>query len=143
MASASSCSEKNSTFFQRIYEKFKGSLKTVIISVLIAFLLQRVLRRMKSHSQSETDRFDWHDWDQIDDDALRAGIGEHGVPTYLQSYPPSSKELNDTHGLNGYLSDQIALNRALMDLRPKQYVVLLQYEFRNFVCVCMHAFSVR
>lgn len=115
-------------FLKIIVEKFKEYLKTVIIIVSIAIVLKSRLTKneLKDNSKSDVDKMDWHDWDLIDDDKLRASIGEHGVPTYLQSYPSSSKEINDTHGFNGYLSDKIALKRALMDLRPKEYVRLFK-----------------
>lgn len=74
-------------------------------------------------------RIDWHDWHLMDEEELRVGIGEHGVGSFLRSYPLKSKEINDTHGYNGYLSDKIALNRSLKDLRPKQYVNIFRCSF--------------
>lgn len=71
---------------------------------------------------NDGNKIDWHDWDLIDEDALREGIGEQGYVAVLLSYPEYSKEINETHGFNGYLGDQIALNRALKDLRPKESV---------------------
>lgn len=66
-------------------------------------------------------RIDWHDWDLIDADSLRNGIGEQGIAAYLpEEYPEVSKHMNVTFGYNGYLSETIALDRALPDLRPKQ-----------------------
>lgn len=64
------------------------------------------------------ERVDWHDWQMIEKENLRTGIGEHGEPAYLSYYPPFSKDIIDTVGYNGYLSDKIALNRSLRDLRP-------------------------
>lgn len=68
-------------------------------------------------------KIDWHDWKLIDEDDRRTGIGEHGEPAYLSWYPDITKQINDTHGFNGYLSDKIALNRSLKDLRPVEYVL--------------------
>lgn len=66
---------------------------------------------------------DWHDWKLIDDDDHhRSGLGEHGESAYLPVYPDTAKQINNTHGFNGYLSDKIALNRSLKDLRPDEYV---------------------
>lgn len=71
----------------------------------------------------KVDRIDWNDWELIKQDELRAGLGEHGIAAYLSFYPPESKDINDTVGYNGYLSDKIALNRSLKDLRPSALVV--------------------
>lgn len=68
----------------------------------------------------EDNRIDWHDWDLIKQEQSRSGLGEHGEPAYLDYYPPYSKEINETVGYNGYLSDKIALNRTLKDLRPPE-----------------------
>lgn len=67
-----------------------------------------------------SDRIDWHDWNLIDQDEPRNGIGDQGIAAYLPEYPESSKYMNDTFGYNGYLSEKIALDRALPDLRPEQ-----------------------
>lgn len=71
----------------------------------------------------EVDRIDWHDWELIEQDERRTGLGEHGVAAYLDFYPPESKDINDTVGYNGYLSDRIALNRSIRDLRPTELVL--------------------
>lgn len=55
-------------------------------------------------------------------DEHRTGLGEHGVAAYLNSYPPESTDIDDTVGYNGHLSDKIALNRSLRDLRPSALV---------------------
>lgn len=65
-------------------------------------------------------RIDWHDWKLIEEENSRSGLGEHGEPAYLSFYPDYSKDINDTVGYNGYLSDKIALNRSLKDLRPAE-----------------------
>lgn len=67
---------------------------------------------------SQFGRIDWHDWNLIEAEKLRTGIGEHGEPAHLSFYPPDSKDINETVGYNGYLSDKIALDRSLKDLRP-------------------------
>lgn len=71
-------------------------------------------------SVDEVERIDWHDWDLIEAEKSISGLGEHGEPAYLDYYPPYSKEINETIGYNGYLSDKIALNRTLKDLRPPE-----------------------
>lgn len=70
----------------------------------------------------ENNRIDWHDWKLIDEDDQRIGIGEHGKSEFFWSYPKHTKKINDTHGYNGFLSDRIALNRSLKDLRPRECV---------------------
>lgn len=65
------------------------------------------------------DRRDWHDWQLIEAERAQYGAaGEMGDAAYLPYYPAYTKAINDTHGYNGYLSDHIALNRSLKDLRP-------------------------
>lgn len=91
-----------------------------LISVFVIFgISNNVFKKFNQRlSVKEEERIDWHDWKLIEEDSLRSGLGEHGVPAYLPFYPPYSKEINDTVGYNGYLSDKIALNRSLKDLRP-------------------------
>lgn len=73
-----------------------------------------------SHTANAQHKIDWHDWNTIQKDEMRRGLGEHGEPAHLLSYPIESKEINDTFGYNGYLSEKISLNRSLNDLRPKE-----------------------
>lgn len=77
----------------------------------------------------EPHKIDWHDWELIEVEKLRSGLGEHGEAAHLWYYPPSTRKINDTHGYNGYLSDRIALNRSLKDLRPNEYVRDARYPF--------------
>lgn len=106
-----------------------------IISCIIVILLSVVLLNVKlirelfdeysekySVAAEDDGKIDWHDWDLIGQDELRDRIGEHGEAASLYVYPRSSKLINNTHGYNGFLSDQIALNRAIKDLRPTEYV---------------------
>ncbi|KAJ8725219.1 hypothetical protein PYW07_016177 [Mythimna separata] len=69
-------------------------------------------------SPSNLERIDWHDYKQIEDERKRVGIGEQGKPATL---PPTDadleKELYSVNGFNGALSDKIALNRSLPDIR--------------------------
>lgn len=97
-----------------------------LVVVLVSFLLlnQKFVADLFEEyfpaAEEETDKIDWHDWELIKEDEIRSAIGEHGDGAYLPMYPPSSKLINDTHGFNGHLSDKIALNRALKDLRPPE-----------------------
>lgn len=111
-------------------------LNLAIISILIGIYIRRQAIYYKIQDfftipESEPDdgnKTDWHQWDIIREDALRTEIGEQGNAVTLLSYPVYSKEINETHGFNGYLSDQLALNRALKDFRPKECV---HYNFKS------------
>uniref|UniRef100_A0A3B1J6N6 Polypeptide N-acetylgalactosaminyltransferase like 6 n=1 Tax=Astyanax mexicanus TaxID=7994 RepID=A0A3B1J6N6_ASTMX len=71
------------------------------------------------HVYSWTDglrRRDWHDNESIRRDELRVGKGEHGKP-----YPLAEDECDDSvykeNGFNIYVSNNIALDRSLPDIR--------------------------
>lgn len=102
-------------------------LFTVLMCSLIFLLITSLdflkLPNFLSLFGKKVEKIDWHDWNLIAEDQFRTGIGEHGDAAYLNFYPASTKQINETHGYNGYLSDKIALNRSLKDLRPKQYVL--------------------
>uniref|UniRef100_A0AAY5K6A5 Glycosyltransferase 2-like domain-containing protein n=1 Tax=Esox lucius TaxID=8010 RepID=A0AAY5K6A5_ESOLU len=61
-------------------------------------------------------RRDWHDNESIRRDELRVGKGEHGKP-----YPLGEDECDDSvykeNGFNIYVSNNIALDRSLPDIR--------------------------
>lgn len=96
---------------------------TIILLIIILMNLESIVQSFKKSIYGEVDiRIDWHDWKLIDEDEQRIGIGEHGKGEFFWSYPAYTKKINDTHGYNGYLSDRIALNRSLKDLRPREYV---------------------
>lgn len=121
---------------QKLRQKFQHAMQTVWKSkakrtlvicygllVVLIFPLSSIT--MENYSQFESwmfppDRIDWHDWDLIEQDELRSGFGDQGVAAHLPEYPKSSKYMNESFGYNGYLSERIALDRALPDLRPKQ-----------------------
>lgn len=52
------------------------------------------------------------------------GNGEHGVPAVLpiNHNETTEKYLYDVNGFNGYLSDLIALDRAVPDIRHPELV---------------------
>ncbi|KAI4884485.1 hypothetical protein NFI96_008953 [Prochilodus magdalenae] len=71
------------------------------------------------HVYSWTDglrRRDWHDNESIRRDELRVGKGEHGKP-----FPLAEDECDDSvykeNGFNIYVSNNIALDRSLPDIR--------------------------
>lgn len=66
-------------------------------------------------------KIDWHDYKHIEMEQLRNGIGEHGAPAFLPSnMEDERKRLFDQNGFNALLSDKIALNRSVKDIRHKE-----------------------
>lgn len=66
-------------------------------------------------------RVDWHDYGYIDYEKTRAGIGEHGTAAHTTlEEEDERKRLFDQNGFNALLSDQIALNRSIADIRHKE-----------------------
>lgn len=66
-------------------------------------------------------RIDWHDYKYIDAEKKQVGIGEGGVPVKLPvEDEPEQTRLVKKIGFNALLSDRIALNRSIPDLRHKE-----------------------
>lgn len=99
-----------------------GFVFIIIFTFCIVLYSELFTGPTKRVHYSKDHKIDWHDWKSIEEEQHRTGIGEHGAGEFLWYYPPSTQAINDTHGYNGYLSDKIALNRSLKDLRPKEYV---------------------
>ncbi|XP_004640308.1 polypeptide N-acetylgalactosaminyltransferase-like 6 [Octodon degus] len=61
-------------------------------------------------------RKDWHDYESIQKEAMRSGKGEHGKP-----YPLTEEDSDDSayreNGFNIFVSNNIALERSLPDIR--------------------------
>jgi len=69
---------------------------------------------------TENVKIDWHDHKLIEAEAQQKGIGEQGKPAFLPVEDNDKKEeLYKVNGFNGLLSDRIALNRSLPDIRHK------------------------
>ncbi|RZF38814.1 hypothetical protein LSTR_LSTR000517 [Laodelphax striatellus] len=68
---------------------------------------------------SDGHRIDWHDYKRMEEEKKRKGNGENGVPASLPSnFVRSDKEnLFKANGFNALLSDHIALNRSVPDIR--------------------------
>jgi len=63
-------------------------------------------------------KIDWHDRKLIEAEAKQKGIGEQGKAAFLPAEDNDKKEqLYKVNGFNGLLSDRIALNRSLPDIR--------------------------
>lgn len=123
-----SCGFKYSArFLVKIFAKLRNGAFIILIWALLLGLRQKTITHLIEDLFAREDvadgagKIDWHDWQLMNDEKAHRAIGELGDDSFLSSYPPSSKELNDTHGYNAYLSDHIALNRSLKDLRPDKY----------------------
>ncbi|XP_031624901.1 N-acetylgalactosaminyltransferase 6-like [Contarinia nasturtii] len=121
--------KKKFSHLKRKLSKYRHDLSGILFFIILAILfvvflnLKSIIIAFNVHIYGkESIKIDWHDWQQIEEDELRVGIGEHGEGEFLRFYPSYTKEINNTHGYNGYLSDKIALNRSLKDLRPKDCV---------------------
>lgn len=63
-------------------------------------------------------RKDWHDYEMIEMEKKRVGVGEHGVAVELSNYDPAEvKRQLGLGGFNGAVSDSISLNRSVPDIR--------------------------
>ncbi|CAO1318883.1 unnamed protein product [Diamesa serratosioi] len=61
---------------------------------------------------------DWHNYEFIEMEKMRVGPGEQGHPTYVDAGEEGkNKELFDENGYYGLISDKIALNRSVSDIR--------------------------
>ncbi|KAJ1521517.1 hypothetical protein ONE63_003180 [Megalurothrips usitatus] len=69
----------------------------------------------------DDERIDWHDYKQIYAEKRRRGKGEQGAQAFLSSSYDTQKKskLYNTNGFNALLSDEIALNRSVKDIRHK------------------------
>ncbi|CAH0721407.1 unnamed protein product, partial [Brenthis ino] len=80
--------------------------------------LQRILKSEEYFVPSSLKKIDWHNYQQIDYERQRVGIGEHGKPAHLPEKDSAlEKDLYAVNGFNGALSDLIPLNRSLPDIR--------------------------
>lgn len=113
------CCSQNRKYRGRTSRYFRySSLIFSIIAVIGLIINIRFIISFMKNDLNKIEKIDWHDWKLIEAERKRVGLGEHGQGAYLSWYPESSKVINDTHGYNGYLSDKIALDRSLIDLRP-------------------------
>lgn len=90
----------------------------LMLAVIFFSMVLGIVYDFMNKLRNEVEKIDWHDWALIEEENERNGPGEHGEPAYLSFYPSYSRDINETVGYNGFLSDNIALNRSLKDLRP-------------------------
>ncbi|KAK6110395.1 Glycosyl transferase 2 family protein [Brugia pahangi] len=64
-------------------------------------------------------RKDWHDYESMKRDALRQGLGEGGKPVVvaISEFKKLRDDLYRINGYDAYISDLIALNRSVKDIR--------------------------
>ncbi|XP_056649199.1 N-acetylgalactosaminyltransferase 6-like isoform X1 [Diorhabda sublineata] len=66
----------------------------------------------------DNEKIDWHDYERIKRDASRTGRGEQGKAAYLDNSETAQYDaLYKVNGFNALLSDKIALDRAVPDIR--------------------------
>lgn len=81
---------------------------------------ERALLVNKDITVTEHVKIDWHDHKLIEAEAKQKGIGEQGKAAFLSADDNDKKEqLYKVNGFNALLSDRIALNRSLPDIRHK------------------------
>ncbi|KAL1494762.1 hypothetical protein ABEB36_010308 [Hypothenemus hampei] len=112
---------------------FKSFFKFCLISVVTMVVTVLIFRSIENSNrvpvyeklplakpQSYNEKIDWHNYNLIERDAKRTGPGEQGVPAYLNSVESENYEkLFRVNGFNAALSDKIALDRAVPDIRHK------------------------
>nr|CAD7606450.1 unnamed protein product [Timema genevievae] len=77
-----------------------------------------IMKPIVSDGNSSGSKIDWHDYAVILSDSKRKGKGEQGKPAYLSPDDTTLKQtLYKVNGFNAALSDEIALNRSLPDIR--------------------------
>lgn len=76
---------------------------------------------MGSKMNAKKVKIDWHNYQFIEAEKRRTGIGEHGVPASVSDDEEAErKRLFDLNGFNGLLSDYISVNRSVKDIRHKE-----------------------
>lgn len=75
---------------------------------------------MGSEKNAKGMKIDWHNYEFIEAEKRRTGIGEHGEPGFLSDDEETErKRLFDLNGFNALLSDYISINRSVKDIRHK------------------------
>lgn len=99
-----------------------------LIYLLLRFCLSFALNSFSGNHSEKINRgnvifsdIDWHDYEYLLHEANRTGLGEHGVAAEApESQAKEVARQTAIYGYNGYLSDLIALNRSVADIRPSE-----------------------
>lgn len=112
----------------------KVALRCASVGLLVLFLLKayhyihprydeddnEYITHPRQRSFAKKLKIDWHNYKRIAAEKLRTGIGENGAPAFLPSgLEAEHREFYDQHGFNALLSERIALNRSVKDIRHK------------------------
>jgi hypothetical protein len=107
-------------------KEVQTTLKQDLVSFLQNHVVNGANRDYSSLSNSDDqnqsrEKMDWHDYKFMEYEANRTGLGEQGKEAVLTKVDGILKNATyHADGYNGYLSDQISLNRSLPDTRhPK------------------------
>ncbi|PAA93741.1 hypothetical protein BOX15_Mlig018143g1 [Macrostomum lignano] len=118
---------------RRRLPKLPRRLKSPLLLLLLGLLLLgwwgwggHSPRRGDRHSHSLKD---WHDYAAIEADSRRSGLGEGGRPASLPASASARQkaDLFQANGFNALLSDSIALDRSIPDLRYPECRSQLHY----------------
>lgn len=67
------------------------------------------------------EHIDWHDYDFLATEKNKQGFGEGGQGEIVPEDEKQREKLQMTrYGFNGLISDRIALNRSIKDIRPSK-----------------------
>ena len=71
------------------------------------------------------EKIDWNDYEFMEYEAQRVGLGEHGEPAMLSDPEDITldKKLFEIEGIHVLLSDKISVNRSLPDVRHEKYLI--------------------
>lgn len=100
----------------------KFYLKTLIESNEIASILDNPLHLLRVRVYPEVESYelkDWHDYQFMEQEANRTGLGENGTEVILHDAREIkiNDELREIESLNVYISDKISINRSIPDVR--------------------------
>lgn len=96
-------------------DKF-GRIIKLIVPLTISIIVIGLVHHMFYDQYVE---IDWHDYEFIEYENLRSGLGEQGTGVLRDEDSPTVKELQAEYGYNAYVSDIISVNRSTVDNRPK------------------------
>lgn len=75
-------------------------------------------KRVSFFRNTDKTRKDWHEYEFIEMERERVGVGEQGDGADFSNYDPNEvKRQMGLGGFNGVVSDNISLNRSLPDVR--------------------------